>query len=47
MNSPDDISEELVIEVLHPKKEEKNKGFSRPSRPGKGGARLIRENQQN
>jgi len=47
VNSPDDISEELVIEVLHPKKEEKNKGFSRPSRPGKGGARLIRENQQN
>jgi twinfilin-like protein len=45
-SSPDEISEEELLESLHPKKEEKNKGFSKPSRPGKGGARLIRDTQK-
>lgn len=45
-SSPDDVDVDEILETLHPKKEEKAKGFSRPSRPGKGGARLIRETQK-
>jgi len=37
----DEITEEFIMESLHPAVEVK-KGFARPMRPGKGGARLIR-----
>jgi len=41
VNDPEDITEEFLIESLHPAVEVK-KGFARPTRPGKGGARLIK-----
>jgi len=41
VTDPGDITEEYLVEVLHPVKEVK-KGFARPQRPGKGGARLIK-----
>lgn len=43
INSPDDLTEETVFDTLHPKKEEKAQTFSKPSRPGKGGARLVKK----
>jgi len=46
VNVADEIDLEEITETLHPKKEEKLKGFSRPKKPGKGGARLIRDTQQ-
>jgi hypothetical protein len=42
INVADDLSETNVLDVLHPKKEEKKQAFSKPSRPGKGGARLVK-----
>jgi len=40
INSAEDINEEIFYESIHPKQAEKTKNFSKPSRPGKGGARL-------
>jgi len=42
INAADDVTEEAVFEQLHPKAAEKAKTFSKPSRPGKGGARITR-----
>jgi len=41
VDDPNEITEEFLVESLHPPVEVK-KGFARPMRPGKGGARLIR-----
>eukprot|EP00033_Pygsuia_biforma_P000634 GCRY01000749.1.p1 GENE.GCRY01000749.1~~GCRY01000749.1.p1 ORF type:complete len:333 (+),score=57.87 GCRY01000749.1:143-1141(+) len=38
-----DLTEEHILEELHPKKVEEKKTFKKPSRPGKGGARLMRK----
>jgi twinfilin-like protein len=43
INTGDEINEEELLNSLHPQKAEQAKNFSRPSRPGKGGARLIRK----
>jgi hypothetical protein len=45
VSSPEDIDEEVIMNALHPPKEEKKVTFSRPMRPGKGGARLVRERE--
>ena len=37
-----EISKDFVHDALHPKKEEAKKQFSRPTRPGGGGRRLVR-----
>jgi len=37
-----EITEELLIEVLHPPTEDKKLAFNKPSRPGRGRARLVR-----
>jgi len=42
INAPDDVTEEQVFEAIHPKKVEQTKSFSKPTRPGKGGARLTK-----
>jgi len=42
INAEEDISEEEIRLILHPKQEEKKATFNRPSRPGKGGARMTR-----
>jgi len=41
VDDPSEITVQALNESLHPKAEEK-KGFARPLRPGKGGARLLR-----
>jgi hypothetical protein len=43
INRGDEINEEELLSILHPVKAEQAKNFSKPSRPGKGGARLIRK----
>jgi len=43
INTPEDISEELVMNTLHPQKEEKKAAFSRPAKPGKGARTLIKK----
>jgi len=43
INTGDEINEEELVNLLHPVKAEAKQNFSRPSRPGKGGARLIRK----
>jgi len=43
INTGDEINEEELLSTLHPQKAEQAKNFTRPSRPGKGGARLIRK----
>jgi len=43
INTGSDLSEDAILQQLHPKVEEKAQGFSKPSRPGKGARRLIRE----
>lgn len=40
INTAEDVTEEMVLETLHPKPVEAVKTFAKPSRPGKGGARL-------
>jgi len=42
INAEEDISEEEIRLILHPKQEEKKSTFNKPSRPGKGGARMTR-----
>jgi len=42
INAPSDISETVVVETLHPPKEEKKEVFAKPTRAGKGGRKLIR-----
>jgi len=41
INTKEDISEEILMSLIHPQKEEKKTAFSKPSRPGKGGRTLI------
>jgi twinfilin-like protein len=43
INTPDDITEEIVMNTLHPPKEEKKAAFSKPLKPGKGGRTLIKK----
>jgi len=43
INTGDEINEEELLNTLHPQKVEQSKNFSKPSRPGKGGARLIKK----
>jgi len=43
VNTGEEINEEELLTSLHPQKAEQVKSFSRPSRPGKGGARLIKK----
>lgn len=47
INAPDDVTEEQVLDALHPKKAEQVKSFSKPVRPGKGGARLTKNEKTN
>jgi len=42
INTSEEIVEEELMTQLHPVKAEATKNFSRPSRPGKGGARMIK-----
>jgi len=42
INAPDDLVEEEVVTTLHPPQAEQTKTFAKPSRPGKGGARLVK-----
>lgn len=42
VNDPTELTEEYLLDNLHPPVEVK-KGFARPMRPGKGGARLIKK----
>jgi len=43
VNCGDEINQEELLNTLHPQKVEQAKNFARPSRPGKGGARLIKK----
>jgi len=43
INSSTDLLEEEVFNTLHPPKEEKKQTFSKPTRPGAGQRKLIRE----
>jgi len=43
INTKEDLSEEVLTNLLHPQKEEKKAAFTKPSRPGKGGRTLIRK----
>jgi len=43
INTGDEINEEELLTTLHPQKAEAKATFSKPARPGKGGARLIRK----
>jgi len=43
INSPSEISEEILLREIHPEEEVKKQAFARPSRPGRGGRRLIRD----
>jgi len=42
VNTADDINDEVLLNILHPQKEEKKAAFTKPSRPGKGGRKLIK-----
>jgi len=42
INAGSDLIEEEIFAQLHPQAAEKEQSFSRPSRPGKGGRKLIR-----
>jgi len=43
INTSEDVSEEILMNLIHPQKEEKKANFSKPSRPGKGGRTLIKK----
>jgi len=43
INTSEDISEEVLVNLIHPQKEEKKSAFVKPTRPGKGGRQLIRK----
>jgi len=43
VNTAEDITEELLVTILHPVKEEKKANFSKPTKPGKGGRQMIRK----
>jgi twinfilin-like protein len=43
VNTGSELNEEELLSTLHPQKAEQAKNFARPSRPGKGGARLIKK----
>jgi len=38
-----EFTEALLIETLHPPTDNKKQGFSKPSRPGKGNARMVKK----
>jgi len=42
INTPEDLNETTLFEMLHPPKENKAESFSKPSKPGKGARKLIR-----
>eukprot|EP01137_Pigoraptor_chileana_P020677 Opistho-2@83353 len=46
ISEPSELTEDFVMEELHPRKEEAKKGFSRPQRPGKGGRKLVGSKSQ-
>jgi len=41
VNTSEDITEEVVLNLLHPPKEEKKSSFSKPTRAGKGARKLV------
>jgi len=41
ISEPSEITEEALLELLHPPSEDKKQTFVRPSRPGRGNARLT------
>jgi twinfilin-like protein len=41
ISDPSEITEEALLELLHPPSEDKKQTFVRPSRPGRGNARLT------
>jgi len=43
INTGDEINEEQLLLTLHPQEAEAKATFSKPARPGKGGARLIKK----
>jgi len=43
INTAEDISEDILMNLIHPQKEEKKANFSKPSRPGKGGRTLTKK----
>jgi len=42
VNTGSEVTEEAIVAILHPKKEEEKKGFAKPKGPTKSGKRLIR-----
>jgi len=42
---PEDLEGDVIVNTIHPPKEEKKVSFARPMRPGKGGARLTTKKQ--
>jgi len=42
INSGEDLDEDSLVVQLHPQQEKKSQNFSKPSMPGKGPRRLIR-----
>jgi len=45
VNSGEDIDEEALLLQIHPQQEKKEQNFSKPTMPGKGPRRLIRNNK--
>lgn len=43
VNKGSEVTAQVLMDTLHPPKEEKTTGFARPARPGKGPARLVRD----
>jgi len=43
INTPADLNEDTLVALLHPAKEAKEQSFSKPSKPGKGARKLIRD----
>jgi len=43
INTSEDISEDILMNLIHPQKEEKKSTFSRPTKPGRGGRTLIKK----
>jgi len=43
INTANDLTEEVLSNLIHPQKEEKKANFTKPSRPGKGVRQLIKK----
>jgi len=43
INAPEDLVEQELLTSLHPQQAEQTKSFAKPSRPGKGNARLVKK----